>query len=137
MRQLMFFLIVGCLLGVASAITGVQSFYWSSRNGTIVSSLTYWHGYWRLLALVYASVLAFMFYVVYRRLPVAWTLGWFFIIAGAAHFIFFAWVGLLPQPEGWIGAIAATAGGFGVAIYWGVRWYKQKNYFIPDEADPT
>ena len=131
----MFLLIAGCLLSVASAITGVQAFYWSSRNGTIASSLTYWHGYWGLLALVYASVLAFMSYVVYRRLPLAWTLGWFFIIAGTAHFIFFAWVGLLPQPSGWVGAIGATVGGIVVAIYWGARWYKQKSYFIPDESD--
>jgi hypothetical protein len=136
MRQLMVLLVIGCLLGIASTITGVQSFYWSSHNGAVVSSVTYWHGYWRLLALVYAAMCAFMFYAVFRRWPLAWTLGWFFIIAAAAHFVAFAWIGLLPQPKGWLGAIAATAGGIGVAIYWGVRWYKQKSYFIP-ETDQT
>jgi hypothetical protein len=137
MRQLMILLAIGCLLGIASAVTGVQSFYWSSHNGTAVSSVTYWHGFWRLLPLVYAAVFVFMFYVVFRRLPLAWTLGWFFTIAGALHFILFAWIGLLPQPSGWVGAIAATAIGIVVAIYWGARWYKQKSHFIADESDQT
>jgi hypothetical protein len=137
MWPLMFFLLVGCLLSLASANTGVQSFYWSSRNDTVVHSVTYWHDYWRALPLVYAAFFAGAIYGVYCRLPIAWKLGWLYLILAAAHFIAFAWIGLLPQPQGWIGAIAATVGGIGVAIYWGARWYKQKSYFIPDESNQT
>ena len=137
MKQLMFLLILACILGIASAFTGVQSFYWTSHNGTVVSSLTYWHGYWRFLPLVPAALFAVMFYAVYRRSPLAWTLGWIAILIGAAVFIAEAWLGLIYQPKGEVGALAATVGGIVVAIYWGVRWYKQKSYFIPDDDEQT
>lgn len=116
---------------MCSHFTGV------SHNGTVVQYITYWHDYWRALPLVYAAFFAAAFYGVYRRLPIAWKLGWLYIILGAAHFIFFAWVGLIHQPKGEIGALAATVGGIIVAVYWGARWYKQKSYFIPDEDDQT
>lgn len=132
MRRLMFYLVLGCILGVASAVTGVQSFSWSSRNGTVIRSVTYWHGYWRLLPLLYAALYGTMFYVVYRRLPLAWTLGWVGVIASAAAFIAGAWIGLIRQPYGWVGAIAATVGGIIVAVYWGSRWNQQRSYFIND-----
>ncbi len=137
MWALMFFLMVSCLAAVASAVTAVLSFYWSSHNGTVVHSITYWHGYWRVLPLVYAAFFAAAFYGVYRRLPIAWKLGWLYIIVAAAHFIFFAWVGLIDQPKGAIGALAATFGAIIVAVYWGVQWYKRKSYFMPDEDHRT
>jgi len=127
----MLLLILGCVLAIASAVTGVQSFYWSSHNGTVDSSVTYWHGPWRWLTLVYAAIFAAAFYGVYRRRPIAWKLGWVFLVIGAAHFIFAAWVGLIHQPYGWVGAIGATVGGILVLAYWGIWWQRQREYFSP------
>ena len=66
-------LVLGCIASIASAITGVQSFYWSSHNGAVESSVTYWQGSRRWLALVYAAVFAITFYGIYRRFPLAWS----------------------------------------------------------------
>jgi hypothetical protein len=132
MRVLMALLLLGCIACIASAITGVQAFQADSRTGTVIS---YWQGSWRWLALLYAAIFAVAFYSVYRRFPLAWKLGWVFLIAGAADFIIQAWLGLIDQPYGWVGGIAATLGGIGVAIYWGFWWRKQKPYFVPDATE--
>jgi len=129
MRVLMTLLILGSVVCVFSAITGIQSFYTDSRTGTVI---TYWHGYWRLLALAYAAIFAMAFYSIYRRLRIAWRLGWVFLVAGAADFIFEAWVGLIHQPYGWVGALAATLGGIAVAAYWGIWWQRHREYFTPE-----
>jgi hypothetical protein len=132
MRVLMALLLFSCVACILSAVTGIQAFDANSRTGTVVY---YWHSYWRLLALVYAAISALAFYVVYRRYSIAWKLGWVFLIAGAAEFTLQAWLGLIHQPYGWVGAIAATLGGMGAAIYWGFWWRKQKDYFSPDATD--
>src|SRR5438093_12186071 len=103
MRVLMALLLLGCAAGIISAVTGIQAVEADSRTGTVI---THWHGYWRLLALGYAALFALAFYSIYRRFPIAWKLGWVFLVAGAAEFIFQAWVSLIHQPYGWVGAIA-------------------------------
>ena len=121
-------LLLGCLLCVVSAITGIQAFEASSRTGTVI---TYWKGYWRWLALVYAAIFAVAFYSIYRRFPIAWKLAWVFLIGGAADFIFEAWVGLIHQPYGWVGAIGATIGAIAAVAYWGIWWQQHREYFSP------
>jgi hypothetical protein len=93
MRVLMTLLILGSVFCVFSAISGIQSFYTDSRTSTVI---TYWDGYWRLLALAYAAIFAIAFYGIYRRLAIAWKLGWVFLVAGVADFIFEAWGGVSP-----------------------------------------
>jgi hypothetical protein len=129
MRVLMTLLLLGCVAGIISAVTGIQAVETDSRTGTVI---TYWHGYWRLLALGYAAIFAFAFYGIYRRFPIAWKLGWVFLVAGAAEFIFQAWLGLIHQPYGWVGAIAATLGGIAVLAYWGIWWQRHREYFTPE-----
>lgn|ERR1700719_759328 len=127
MRVLMALLILSCVLCIVSAITGIQAFEADSRTGTVI---TYWHGYGRFYAIAGAFVSAVSFYGVYRRSPLAWKLGWLFLFAGAANFIAEAWLGLIHQSYGWIGAVAATLAAVGVTVYWGFWWRKQKPYFI-------
>jgi hypothetical protein len=133
MRVLMTLLILGVVFCVFSAITGIQSFYTDSSTGTVI---TYWHGYWRLLAFGYAAMFAMAFYGIYRRLPIAWKLGWVFLVGGAADFIFEAWVGLIHQPYGWVGVLAATLGGIAVVAYWGIWWQRHREYFTPEGPPP-
>ena len=132
MRGLMAVLLISCVICTVSAITGIQAFEADSRTGTVVS---YWHGYWRLLPLFYAAISALAFYGIYRHYPVVWKLGWVFLIGSAVEFIVLAWLSLIHQPYGWVGAIAATLGGIGVSVYWGFWWQKQKSYFFPDATE--
>ena len=97
MRVLMALLLLGCIAGILSAITGVQSFYTDSRTGTVI---TYWQGSLRWLALVYAAIFAVAFYGIYRRLPIAWKLGWVFLALSVVQFIVEAWLQLIHQPYG-------------------------------------
>jgi hypothetical protein len=132
MRVLMALLILSCVLCVGSAITGIQAFEADSRTGTVV---TYWHGYWRLLALVYAAGSALAFYGIYRRYPIVWKLGFVVWYLSAAYFVFQAWWSLWPQPYGWIGATAATLFAPFVALYWASWWRKQRPYFFGYEHE--
>jgi hypothetical protein len=135
MRILMTLLLVGAVSALASAVTGVQSVYSDSRTGTVI---TYWHGYGgRLLAVGYAAILALAFYGIYRRYPSIWKLGFVALCLSAADFIFNAWQMLLPQPEGWVGAAAATVFVPLVALYWGRWWQRQKSYFFPNADEQT
>jgi hypothetical protein len=36
------------------------------------------------------------------------------LFAGAADFVFRVWLGLIPQPYGWVAAVVATLGAIGV-----------------------
>ena len=85
-------LVLGCIACLASAVTGVQSFYWSSHNGVVESSVTNWHGSSRWLALVYAAVFAVIFYGIYGRFLLAWKLGFIVLYLNAVWFIFQAWL---------------------------------------------
>ena len=132
MRVLMALLLFSCVACILSAVTGIHAFDANSRTGTVVS---YWHGYWRLLPLFYAAISALAFYGIYRHYPVVWKLGWVFLIGGAVEFIVLAWLSLIHQPYGWVGAIAATLGGIGVTVYWGFWWRKQKSYVFPMQTN--
>src|SRR5215831_19669242 len=127
MRVLMTILIFACVFSLTSAITGIQSFSADSRNGTVV---TYWNGYWRLLALAHAGFFAAAFYGIYRRHAITWRLGLAFIVLNSASFAFQAWRSLGTQPHGWVGALAATGGAAVVALFWGSWWWRQKSYFL-------
>jgi hypothetical protein len=129
MRALMTLLILFCVFCIISAVTGIQTFETDSRAGTVIS---YYHGYGRLYALAAAAFFALAFYGVYRRSPITWKLGWLFLLAGAADLIFEAWLGLIHQPYGWMGALAAAAGVIGVTIYWGIWWQRHRDYFARD-----
>ena len=133
MRVLMALLLLGCLAGIVSAITGIQAFDANSRTGTVVY---YWQGPWRWLALVYAAIFAVAFYGIYRRYPVVWKLGFVLWYLSAAQFIFQAWWMLWPQPYGWVGATAVTLFTPFVALYWANWWRRQKSWFFAG-ADET
>jgi hypothetical protein len=128
MRVLMTLLILSCLFCIVSAVTGIQAFEAGSRGGAVV---IYHQGYGRLYTLVAAGLFAVAFYGVYRRSPIVWKLGWFFLFAGAADFVFEAWLGLIHQPYGWVGALGATVGVVAVTTYWGIWWKRHREYFTP------
>jgi len=134
MRVLMALLLLGCVVCIFSAITGVQAFEASSRTGTLI---TYWQGSWRWLAVVYGAIFAVAFYGIYRRFPIAWKLGWVLLIASAVDFIVESWLALIHEPDGWFFAVVATLLVIGVALYWGVWWRKQKHYFTPNATEKT
>ena len=79
MRRVTTLLLCGAVFSMISAISGIQSVNVNPRTGTVI---TYWHGYGRLLALGYAALMAFAFYGIYQRYPIAWKLGfvlWFLL----------------------------------------------------------
>jgi hypothetical protein len=129
MRGFMTLLLFAAVFCVLSAISGVQSFHFDSRTGTDV---TYWHGYQRLFALVYAAACTLAFYGIYRRYPLVWKLGFVLWYLSAAQFIIQAWLLLWPQPYGWVGAIAVTVFTPLVALYWASWWRRQKDWFFTD-----
>jgi hypothetical protein len=133
MTVIVAFLLIGTVLYILSAITGIQSIY-TTRTGTII---TYWHGYWRLLALVYAAILALALYGIYRRYLVVWKIGFIVWYLIAAVCIFQAWRLLLPQPYGWVGATAVTVVTPLVALYWATWWRRQKDWFFGDDEQET
>ena len=137
MRMLMALLVLGCIACIASAVTGVQSFYWSAHNGAVESSVTYWQGSLRWLALVYAAVFAITFYGIYGRFPLAWKLGFIVLYLNAVWFIFQAWLLLWPQPYGWVGATAVTVVTPFVALYWATWWRRQSGWFFGDGEQET
>jgi len=47
-------------------------------------------------------------------------------------FIFEAWLGLIHQPYGWVGALGATVCVIAVTIYWGIWWQRHRDYFTPN-----
>jgi hypothetical protein len=134
MRVLMSLLLLGCVLSIVSAITGIQAFEADSHTGTVV---TYWPGSWRWLALIYAAICGVAFYGIYRRYPIVWKIGFALLCFSAADFIFEAWWMLLPQPQGWVGAVAVTLFLPLVALYWGRWWWRQKPYFFPHADEQT
>ena len=115
----------------------MQSFYWSAHNGAVESSVTYWQGSWRWLALVYAAVFAITFYGIYGRFPLAWKLGFIVLYLNAVWFIFQAWLLLWPQPYGWVGATAVTVVTPFVALYWATWWRRQSGWFFGDGEQET
>ena len=132
MRVLMTLLLLGVVLSIASAITGIQSVVCDSRTGTVI---TYWHSYGRWLTLGYAAVLALASYGVYRRRPVVWKLGFVVLYLSAADFVFQVWWSLWRQPYGWVGATAATVFAPLITLYWTTWWRKQRPYFLGDEHE--
>jgi hypothetical protein len=132
MRVLMTLLLLGVVLTVASAITGIQSVVCNSRTGTVI---TYWHSYGRLLALGDAAVLALAFYGIYRRYPLVWKLGFVVLYLSAADFVFQACWSLWRQPYGWVGVTAVTVCIPLVTLRWATWWRKQRPYFLGDEHE--
>ena len=126
MRLLMALLLLGAALGVVSAITGIQSMH-TEPNRTVI---TYWHGWDRLFALGYASLLALAFYGIYRRYPFVWRLGFVVLYLSAADSIFQVWWSFWPQPYGWVGAAVATVVIPLIALYWISWWRRQRPYFL-------
>jgi hypothetical protein len=127
------FLIIGVISAVLSLITGIQSIY-TTRTGTVI---TYWHGYWRLLALGQAAVIALALYGIYRRYLLVWKIGFVAWYLGAAYFILQAWRSLLPQPYGWVGATAVTVFTPFVALFWAAWWRRQRDWFFTDAKEQT
>ena len=132
MRVLMTLLLLGVVLTVASAITGIQSVVCNSRTGTVI---TYWHSYGRLFALGDAAVFALAFYGIYRRYPLVWKLGFVVLYLSAAGFVFQAWWSLWRQPYGWVGAIAVTVFIPLVTLPWATWWRTQRPYFLGNEHE--
>ena len=129
MTVLLGLLLTGVVFALASAISGIQSVH-TDQTRTVI---TYWHGYGRLLVLAYAAVFRLAFYGTYRRYRIVWKLGFIMCWVGAADFVFHAWQLLLPQPYGWIGAIAVTVVTPFAALYWANWWRSQKGWFIEEE----
>src|SRR5436309_2340768 len=85
MRSIMAACVLLAIIGVWSAVTGIQSIA-SSGSGTVI---TYHHGAaTRLLAIAWAAVCAVVAYCVYRRHVFGWWLGWV-IVAAAPLDIFY------------------------------------------------
>ena len=131
MRVLMTMLIFAGVFCMLSAITGVQSFHYDSRTGSVI---THHQGYGRMYAVASAVFCAVAFYGIYRRYPLAWKLGWVALGAGAASFLIEALPSAMHQPQG--SAIASTAivlGAIAVMVYWGFWWRRQRSYFISED----
>ena len=128
MRILMALLILFCVLCIVP-----PSLVFRRSSGLAYGTvITYHYGYGRLYALGAAVLSGVAFYGVYRRSPIAWKLGWLFLFAGAMDFIFEAWLGLIHQPYGWVGALGATVCVIAVTIYWGIWWQRHRDYFTPN-----
>jgi hypothetical protein len=134
MRAWMALFLLSVVSCVASALTGIQSFDYDSHTGM---TITYWRGYWRVLALVYAATSALAFYCIYRRYPIVWRIGFVVLIFSAAFFVFQAWGQAWPLPSGWVGATAATVFIPFVALYWVNHWRKQKEWFFGSSEKNT
>ena len=134
MRRVTTLLLCGAVFSMISAISGIQSVNVNPRTGTVI---TYWHGYGRLLALGYAALMAFAFYGIYQRYPIAWKLGFVLWFLLAVEFIVEAWQMLLPQPYGWVGATVVTVVTPVGALYLANWWRKQKAWFLADREQET
>ena len=131
MRVLMALLLFSCVACILSAVTGfrhstqIHAPAQSSAAGTATDDCC---------RIFYAAISALAFYGIYRHYPVVWKLGWVFLIGGAVEFIVLAWLSLIHQPYGWVGAIAATLGGIGVTVYW-VFGGGQSHIFFPMQTN--
>lgn len=135
MRALQWFLVVGCIAGIASAITGVQSFSFDSSSG---SQIGHYGSTWqRIWGIATALICGLGAWGIYRRAPIVWPLGWVALVISAIWFVAEAAIMLLPQPYGWVGAIGAAVGAVLVVAYWGIWWQRHHEYFSPDGVSPS
>jgi hypothetical protein len=133
-RTLKFALILFCVLGVASAITGIESAH-SDPSGTVITRHT---GFGRLFALAIAGVFAVAWFGVHRRLPIAWKLGWVVLAVSVFAFLFetLSFAATLNGTERFVLSAGVVLGAFAVAAYWGIWWRRHREYFMPDGAPP-
>src|SRR6266446_6024097 len=80
MRVIMTVLIFLAVLGLLSAITGIQSVHNDPVTGTVI---TYHHGLSRVWALGYAAICASACYAIYRKMMIAWWAGWIVFVVSA------------------------------------------------------
>jgi len=85
-----------------------------------------------LISILNAAIFAVGFYGIQRKARLTWQLGWF-----AGGFLLIEWLVVclassLRVSHGWIGPAVLVLAGFGVGLYWGYWWKRQKSYFIPD-----
>ena len=84
-------------------------------------------------ALVIALIFALEFYGIHTKAPFAWKLGWGILAAAFLRFLVVGGSSALKVPETdypWVAFGAVMVCGSLVAVYWGVWWNRQKDYFI-------
>jgi hypothetical protein len=134
MRALQWLLVAGCIGGLVSVVTGVQSFSFDSATGSQVSHyVTVWERVWGVVTAVVCGLAA---WGIYRRAPIVWPFGWVALVVSALWFVVEAAIMLLPQPYGWVGVIGAAVGAVLVVAYWGVWWQRHREYFSPEGVPP-
>jgi hypothetical protein len=129
-RVLLWLLVAGCIAGLVSIVTGVQSFSFDSVTGSQISHYTtVWERIWGVATALVCGLGA---WGIYRRAPIVWSIGWVALVVSALWFVVEAAIMLLPQPYGWIGVIGAAVGAILVVAYWGIWWQRHREYFSPD-----
>jgi hypothetical protein len=133
MKRMKLYLIALGALCFLSALSGIASFSTGSA-GTVIgyhSSLLS-----RAVAAAYGAILLWLAYGIHRRLPAAWRVGIFGLVAG--WFALLAYVSFFiahdPQPYGPHARLTSVALIMAAAslafLYWGRRWYKSRSYFL-------
>jgi hypothetical protein len=129
MRILVFFIALTGVLNLLSAITGIQSIRGANPGVTITHHTTAS----RVVAFAVATACAAALYGIYKRARIVWTLGWAILAAAWAEFLFsMLWLPRLPSREPLGLSIAGIAGVTALYVYFAVRWYQQRDYFVPE-----
>ena len=134
MRALKIEIAILCAVFIVSAVTGFSWFVWDSRTGLQVGWFVGWERLWSVAG---AIVSALAYWGVHRRIRITYPLGVTFIIASGVFFVFEAFRLLLPQPYGWVGALAVAVFTPFVALDMSSRWRRYRPYFYPDEDEET
>jgi hypothetical protein len=131
MRVLQALCVFFCLMGILSAVTGIQSISVADR---VV--ITRHSDLGRLYSILVAAFNAAAFYGIQRRALIAWKLGWVVLVAAFMSFVASALpeTTRLPPPGCWIVPCFVMIGGSVVVGIWGMWWKRQRGYFTRQQG---
>ena len=136
---IIFFASLG-ILSLVLSLTGISNFQAEASNASGPQThfaITHFQNHSaRALALLDGLMLLFVAYGTWKRLYVAWILGFLLILFSAASFPFQLLDGQgpfsqnAPHPPVSL-LIFALAGALAIGAYWAFWWYKKRDYFLP------
>jgi hypothetical protein len=120
-------LILLCVMGLLSGITGIASIQMSSTE-TLVTRHDLWG---RIFSIAFAAFFAGAWYGLHRRFITVWRIGWAFILFFFADFLYssLSWSFTLTGSERWLLSTGFVVVGLGFGV-WAVVWWKQKRSYF-------
>jgi hypothetical protein len=131
MKRLKYLCLLGTLLLIAAALTGIQSVSTGSSGTTI----TKFNGFGRIWCLAGASVLAAFAYGIHIRARMTWKAGFILLALGYINSVAGVVTAIYHAPQAkdvpstllFVGLVVLL--GAAVAFYWGLWWNRQRSYF--------